>query len=274
MTSEIYGDNPFTDRLRLANECLPYFQPFMDNNGSLFGMEILARWEMPDKSILYPDQFIPQVNKAGLSGLMTSILLEKTAEILFPLKENFPEGSLVSFNLDMVDSYSDTIIDACHSFRRSLGADSPVLICELTERRKWGQSPEDHTFLKKLEARHIPVALDDFGTELCNLDMQCSVRAGYLKIDRSFISRLNEDPASWRAAECAIFTARKYSQRIIAEGVETRWQYDWLKQQGVDLYQGYYFSPPLSAEQLSEFIRQRGSKPEGKVYKHKDYHRC
>lgn len=264
----------FTDRERLTEKCLPYFQPVISRHSSFCGLEILARWEMPDKSILYPAQFIPQVNEAGLSGLMTSILLEKTAEILFPLKENLPAGSLVSFNLDMVDSYSDTIIDVCQSFRRRLGAYSPVLICELTERRKWGQSPEDHTFLKKLEAHHITVALDDFGTELCNLDMQCSVRAGYLKIDRSFISRLNEDPATWRAAECAIFTARKYSQRIIAEGVETRWQYDWLKQQGVDLYQGYYFSPPLSAEQLSVFIRQQGSKPEGKVYKHKDYHRC
>ena len=101
-------------------------------------------------------------------------------------------------------------------------------------------------FLDNLDRENISVALDDFGTKYSNLDILSRVNAEFMKIGNSFIYRMDESPSSQRLAECVIFAANKvFSLRVIAEGVENKWQYEWLKK-GVTLFQGYYFSPIIT----------------------------
>ncbi|TLI97470.1 EAL domain-containing protein [Escherichia sp. E4385] len=249
--------NIFSSKLHMAEECLPFFQPVVDADSNLCGVEVLARWNMPDGRVLSPDLFISQVVHAGLSGFMTNILLRKTADILLSLKPFLPVGMLITFNAGAPDNNSAEMICACKLLQKRLIQLCPVLVCELTEHREWGNSSEDNIFLDNLDRENISVALDDFGTKYSNLDMLSRVNAEFMKIGNSFIYRVDEEPSSHRLAECVMFAANKFSLRVIAEGVENKWQYDWLKKQGVKLFQGYYFSPPLSAGQFASFVKGR-----------------
>ncbi|EFN6915329.1 EAL domain-containing protein [Escherichia coli O10] len=249
--------NTFASKIHMAEECLPFFQPIVDADSNLYGVEVLARWNMPDGRVLSPELFISQVEHAGLSGFMTSILLRKTADVLLPLKQFLPVGILITFNVGRPDYNSAEMIYAYKLVQKHLIQLHPVLVCELTEHREWGNSSEDNVFLNNLDRENISVALDDFGTKYSNIDMLSRVNAAFMKIGNSFIYRMDENPSSQRLAECVIFAAKKFSLRVIAEGVENKWQYDWLKKQGVKLFQGYYFSPPLSADQLASFVKSK-----------------
>lgn len=249
--------NAFASKLHMAEECLPFFQPVVDADSNLCGVEVLARWNMPDGRVLSPELFISQVVHAGLSGFMTSILLRKTADILLSLKPFLPVGMLITFNAGEPGNNSAEMICACKLIQKHLIQLHPVLVCELTEHREWGNYSEDNVFLDNLDRENISVALDDFGTKYSNLDMLSRVNAEFMKIGNSFIYRMDESPSSQRLAECVIFAANKFSLRVIAEGVENKWQYEWLKKKGVTLFQGYYFSPPLSADQFASFVKGR-----------------
>lgn len=251
--------NKFSSKLHISEECLPFFQPVMDADSNLCGVEVLARWNMPNGRVLSPDLFISQVVHAGLSGFMTNVLLRKTADALLSLKTFLPSGMLVTFNVGAPDNNSAEMIYLCKLIQKRLTQLCPVLVCELTEHKEWGSSPEDNAFLETLARENISLALDDFGTKYSNLDVLSRVNAGFIKIGNSFINGINENPSSRNLAECVIFSANKFSLRVIAEGVENKWQYDWLIQQGVTLFQGYYFSPPLSVEQLTSFVKNKRS---------------
>ncbi|HAZ3680343.1 TPA: EAL domain-containing protein [Escherichia coli] len=257
MHSNSVCHNIFSSKPHIAEECLPFFQPIVDVGSHLCGIEVLARWNMSDGSILSPDLFISQVVHAGLSGFMTNILLRKTVGTLLSLKPFLPSGMLVTFNVGASDNNSAEIIYVCKLIQKHLTQLCPVLVCELTEHREWGNSSEDNMFLETLERENISLALDDFGTKYSNLDVLSRVNAGFIKIGGSFINGINKNPSSRNLAECVIFAANKFSLRVIAEGVENKWQYSWLIKHGVTLFQGYYFSPPLSAEQFSVFVRDK-----------------
>ncbi|HGX8808842.1 TPA: EAL domain-containing protein [Escherichia coli] len=234
----------------VKDELIPYFQPVMGKDDHLCGVEVLARWVLPSGEILSPDCFINPLKHAGLDNLMTEILLEKAAGILVSVRGSLPDMFSVSFNLDAPVHDHESVIRSCTEFRKTAGSCCNELICELTERAPWLN--DSAGFLDELREEGIKIALDDFGTGFSTLSLLEETEANYIKLDRHFISNISYDPSSWKMAECVIFIAKKYSTRIIAEGVETALQSDWLRSRGVDLQQGYYFSPPVDADM---FIR-------------------
>jgi len=126
------------------------------------------------------------------------------------------------------------------------------LVAEITEREPFTKFLGLNEFLHTLNRQGIHIALDDFGTGYSNLGYLNTLPVDYIKVDRSFISRLTEDESTDSLVEYAISMAKTLSLGLIAEGVETRYQAEWLAAQQVAFLQGYYFSRPLPA---SDFIR-------------------
>lgn len=154
------------------------------------------------------------------------------------------DGPFLSFNMDACECRHKVlpfISEVCREFRRK----NISLICEMTEKEPWLFDVGQRHFLKQLTDAGCELALDDFGSGFSHPNLVTESGAGYIKIAGSVISQISYDPRSHAYSEALIYMARKTGMRVIAEGVETHYQRIWLIKHGVELFQGFYFSPPL-----------------------------
>jgi len=132
-----------------------------------------------------------------------------------------------------------------------------LLELEITEGSLLQHGPVVYEMLSKLRSLGLSVAIDDFGTGYSSLAYLHRFPIQVLKIDRSFLSGLPDDPASVSLTSTIIAMARNMSMRVIAEGVETAAQWDFLREAGCDCAQGWYIAPPLSAEDFEAWLASR-----------------
>lgn len=234
-------------------EIVPWYQPVIcSDTGEIHGFEVLARWRHSGVIIL-PDVFIPLAEKNDLIIPLTRQLIEQTAVDLRPIIHRIHQPFHVAFNISAVHLQSDTSIsEDFHQFQSSFPKGSIQLIAEITEREPFTQTPQLNELLLNLHLQGILVALDDFGTGYSNLGCLNELLIDYIKIDRSFVKRISEEHGSDKLVDCVINMAKMLELGIVAEGVETAYQAEWLTAHHVKLLQGYYFSRPLPA---ADFVR-------------------
>ena len=243
-------------------EIMPYYQPVVSGTtGEIDGVEVLARWQHPRAGFIPPDAFIPVAEKSGLIIPLTRYLMARVCADLVPLKAQLPDNLHIGINISAAHCRSQQLTSGCNRFLAEFG-DKPVsLVLEITEREPLELTDEVRNRLTNLQRQGVMLALDDFGTGYSGLSYLNELRVDIIKIDKSFVSRITGVPDSTRLIDCVIDMARRMSVSIVAEGVETQQQVDYLRQQAIPLLQGYFFYRPMPISGLADILIKRSHSP-------------
>ena len=249
-------------RLRLALQEQQFrllYQPLVDlKTGQLAGLEALVRLDQPDLPAVGPDQFIPVLEQVGLIHQLGDwVTLEACLQGRRWLDAGWDFGA-IAINLSPAE-VSRYPVEA--RVRRALehsGLPPERLELEITETGLMKQGERAESFLRELHGLGVKLAIDDFGTGYSSLAALKRFPVHKLKIDRSFIADLATDPSSAFLVEAIVELGRKLRIAVLAEGVETEQQRDFLRQRGCDLAQGYLFDRPLTPDALFKRYNSAG----------------
>jgi diguanylate cyclase (GGDEF)-like protein/PAS domain S-box-containing protein len=241
-------------------ELILHYQPQLDlASGEVCGVEALVRWQHPEMGLVSPARFIPLAEESGsILGIGEWVLYEATRQMQrWQTAGLMAESAIVSVNLSVKQFDQDDMIEMVHAALEDSSLSPGSLELEITESIML-QAPElaarRLARLRKLGAR---IAVDDFGTGYSSLSYLRSLPLTKLKVDQSFVSDLPHDPNDVAIAKAVIGLARSLSLEVLAEGIETDEQLNFLIREGCHTGQGYLFSRPLDANALEQYLRQR-----------------
>lgn len=239
-------------------EFLLHYQPQLDlRTGRLVGMEALLRWRHPDEGLIPPGEFIPVAEETGLIVPIGGWVLKTAcAQIKVLEKLGFPPLR-VAVNLSVQQIRHRDLIETVRRVLAETGVDPQYLDLELTESALM-KGVQETTCIGALDEIGANFSLDDFGTGYFSLSYLKRFPIDHLKIDHSFVRDIATDPDDAAIVKAIIAMAHTLDMKVIAEGVETSGQLEFLREAGCDMAQGYYFSEPLSADELTELIRDWG----------------
>lgn len=241
------------ERAIFQGEIIPFYQPIVDQKtGRIAGAEVLARWKNPSGTFIYPDAFIPLAEQSGLIVPMTSSLMIQVAKDFIPVSNRLVHPFHISINISTAHMNYPDFINDFKTLVSSFPNGSIHFVVEITEREPFESLPKLKDILTNLRNNGISVALDDFGTGYSNFIYLNELPIDFIKIDRTFVSRITPEPDSTKLIDCVISMAEQLNLDIVAEGIETAFQANYLTRKGVSYFQGYYFAKPLSR---SDFIR-------------------
>jgi diguanylate cyclase (GGDEF)-like protein len=227
------------------------YQPILDvASGVVVGAEALLRWQHPLRGLIGPESFVPLCESTGLIRPLGLWVFTEAARQQVRWAR---AGTClrVSVNLSVQQLRQADLLPALVAAIEATGADPRLLQLEITESMLLGRDPAVLEQLRGIEAAGMSIALDDFGTGYSNLGYLQRFPIRILKIDKSFIQCLDSNRP---LAELIVAMCRLMSLSVVAEGVESAEQLDWVRAQGIEQCQGFLFAPPLSAEAFTEFL--------------------
>lgn len=246
------------DRAIGHNEFCLYYQP-QYRNQVLIGAESLARWKHPQHGLLPPGKFIPIAEESGLIVPLGDTLFENCCHQLAfwqQSKKLSPEFSL-AFNISAKQFHHPDFVQKIISALQRSAADPRNLEIELTETSLLQDIDTIACRMSDLKAYGIRFSLDDFGTGYSSLSYLSKLPFDKIKIDIAFVRAILTDRSSSAIAQAIISLGRTMELAVIAEGVETEAQRDYLLQIGCSSFQGYLFSPPLPQEAFSTLLEEQ-----------------
>ncbi|MCI0913797.1 EAL domain-containing protein [Pseudomonas putida] len=245
-----------------ADEFLPFFQPVVRKGDYRWaGAEVLMRWDHPHEGLVRPDLFIPYAEHSGQIVDMTRALMQHTAQSLAPYAALLEDGFHIGINITADHCRDLALIDDCRTFLEHFPPGRVVLTLELTERKLIEASAVTLELFEQLHEMGVMIALDDFGTGQSSLNYLRQFKVDYLKIDQSFVAMIGGDALSQHILDSIIELSGKLGLGIVAEGVETEVQRDYLAQYDVDFQQGYLFARPMPAAQFLQALATRPGVP-------------
>jgi len=226
------------------NEFFLLYQPIIElATGRCVGVEALLRWRRTTGELIGPDLFIPVAEQSGIITRLTERVFKLVEADAGAFLARHPDFH-IAVNLSAADLQSAAIIDVVDSFLQRSGASSSSLTIEITER---GFLDMQHALpvIAALRSRGIAVAIDDFGTGYSSLSYLETVELDILKIDRSFIEAIGTGAPTSQVVGHIIAMAQTLGLRMVAEGVESQAQADFLNQHDVQYAQGWLFGKPM-----------------------------
>ena len=241
------------------SEFLTYFQPQFDAGRTLVGAEILIRWQHPERGLILPNEFIPLAEESGLILELGEYVLEVALEMLRSwLSAGMISSSFrVSVNISPLQFKQAKFVKNTEYMIGNSGLEPMGLTLEVTESMlldDMESAVEKILALKKIGVRF---AVDDFGTGYSSLAYLKSLPVDEIKIDRSFIRDAIQNDRDAALVEAIVNLASRLNLDAIAEGVDTKELYEYLKQLGCNAYQGYLFSKPLPQEDFQYFLKSQ-----------------
>jgi len=263
-------ENPIADLRRAlqADEFMPYYQPILDiSNGRLEGAEVLIRWRRPDGSIVPPAQFIPLLESSGLIFEATRALMRRVCREAGPAIGRRSRCK-VSFNLTARHFADDALVTEI----RDIFAGSPIslsqVVLEVTERQPLENLTAARTVIAGLQELGVRVAIDDVGAGHGGLSYLLKLGVDVIKIDKLFVDAIGSERHSAAIINSLVELARTMRMEVVAEGVESFEQVEYLRDQGIHLAQGYVFAPPLPGTSFLQLLE--AADPVGRAATHAD----
>ena len=213
--------------------------------GKIVGAEALARWRHPERGIVAPGEFIPLIERNGLVRSLDLRVWEKTAAWIRGLIDEGVQPVPVSVNVSRADIYLVDVAAELHALVERYGIDPSLIEVEITESAYSERPDRIVAAFDALAERGFTVLMDDFGSGYSSLNMLKDINVDVLKIDMRFLDR--DDRRSKDIMESVIRMARWLDLPVIAEGVETREQVNFLLDVGCSYAQGYYYARPMEA---------------------------
>jgi diguanylate cyclase (GGDEF)-like protein len=238
-----------------ADQLSLYYQPQINHRSQrVVGLEALVRWNHPQRGFLDPDKFIPLAEDAGLIDALTHWVL-KTA--LMQLKSLHRQGHFLTMavNLSARNLHGMELPASILALLAETGMAPKYLTLEITESAVMANSSNGLAILTELDRMGVKLAIDDFGTGYSSLAYLKRLPVDELKIDKSFVTEMEEDENDAVIVRSTIDLAHNLGLKIIAEGVETRGVWDLLSMLGCDSSQGYLMGKPMPVDKLEAWLR-------------------
>jgi len=238
------------------DEFVVFYQPKLClKSNRIIGTEALVRWQHPTLGLLAPGQFIPLAEEAGLISAIGEIVLDKACRQTHAWHHL---GFQVSTSVNVVAQQLQrgNLLDIVDRVLLNTELDPLTLELELTESSFMEDKDVVRNTLENLRFRGIKIALDDFGTGYSSLSYLRDFPIDVLKIDQSFVFRIGQTEKDDAIVKAIFAMGHSLGMDIVAEGVETIENLDFLKAQGCDMVQGYLISRPIPAEQLTAMLTQ------------------
>lgn len=232
-------------------------------DGSVCGVEALLRWRRPDHTEVGPDKFIPVLEETGLIVPVGLWVLRQACRQIRQWQDAGVGKFVVAVNLSARQFRQTDLIEQIGAVINQYDLEPGQLDFELTESSLFDDSESVTKIMNALEALGVGVAIDDFGTGHSSLTYLKRFRVNSLKIDRSFIRDIPQDPDDMAIARAVVGLAHGLGLRAIAEGVETVEQRDFLRELGCDEIQGYLLARPMRAEAFTQWIGTRAGTESG-----------
>ncbi|MCY1431581.1 putative signaling protein [compost metagenome] len=231
------------------NELSLSFQPKRSlQNHALVGAEALVRWYHPKLGEIPPERFIPLAEESGLILPLGDWVLEQSCRQMQLWQQAHAPFGPLSVNLAGAQLRQPLLVERLQRLIESLGLEPQRLQLEITEGFIMSQAEEALSVLHNLKSLGVQLAIDDFGTGYSSLSYLKRLPLDVLKIDKSFVSGLPDDPNDAAISRAIIALGRSMQLTVIAEGVETRAQEYFLAAEGCQQIQGFIVSAPLSPE--------------------------
>lgn len=232
-----------------------HYQPQVRvTDGAMVGMEVLVRWQHPERGLVMPDHFIPLTEETGLIAPLGLWVLRTACRQAWMWTERHHLPMHVGVNLSVRQLHQPDLVRQVETILRETGLPAHCLELELTESTLMSNDGRTEVTLRALKGLGVRLAIDDFGTGYSSLAYLKRLPIDALKIDRSFVKDIPEDFSDMEIAATIIAMARTLRLQVVAEGVETPEQLRFLRSYGCDLYQGFLTSPPMDAEAMGRWI--------------------
>jgi len=256
-----------TERLRLESdlrsalsrsELEVHYQPQVDlNSGWIVGFESLLRWRHPELGMVPPTRFIPIAEESRLILPIGAWVLEQACRQNKAWQDAGMPPKVVAVNLSAIQFHDSDIVELVRDVLTRTGLPPPLLELEITESVIVEDPERVILLMEALKAIGVGLSIDDFGTGYSSLSYLKRFPIDKIKIDRAFVRDLETSGNDAAIARMVIGIAAELEHKVIAEGVETAGQVDFLRHHGCDEYQGFYCSPAVPAEQIPALVATR-----------------
>ena len=234
------------------------FQPIVDmGSGEMVSMEVLLRWNHPQRGLIPPKQFISLAEEIGLIVPIGEWVLYAACTQLKAWQQQGYVVPRLAINLSVKQFQQKNLVETITRILDETGVEPRFIELEITESLLMENTDDVANTLRQLTAMGLEIAIDDFGTGYSSLNYLKRFPISSLKIDRSFVMDISNDPDDTAIVIAIIALAHSLQMKVIAEGVETGQQLAFLRHQGCDQYQGYDFSVPLAAAEVVSKLLQR-----------------
>ncbi|MGB9093486.1 MAG: EAL domain-containing protein, partial [Gallionella sp.] len=235
-----------------------YYQIQVDSSHRPLGAEALIRWIHPQRGLVSPAQFIPLAEESGLILPIGHWVLETACARLKEWEQDaLMRGLVVAVNVSAKQFRQPDFVDQVKSVVQHHGIDPARLKLELTEGMLLENIEETIATMNALNELGVKFSLDDFGTGYSSLQYLKRLPLDQIKIDQSFVRDVTSDPNDAAIVQTIIAMAETLGLDVVAEGVETRAQFEFLELRGCNRFQGYLFGRPVPIEQFEAMIKQR-----------------
>jgi EAL domain-containing protein (putative c-di-GMP-specific phosphodiesterase class I) len=239
------------------NEFDLFFQPLVSlGTGRMVGMEALLRWTRPGRGQVPPDHFIPVAEEIGLIIDIGVWTIHRVARQLRAWQDAGLPLVPVSINVSARQCLDHRITKVIADAVRNAGISADLLKIELTEAAAMNNVDHVASLLRGVHGLGVRISVDDFGTGFSSMSFLKRFPISQLKIDRSFVHDIVISPDDAAIVSGTIALARGLGIEVVAEGVETEEQINFLGARGCDIAQGFYFSPPLAETEMRDVLRR------------------
>lgn len=253
MGEKTYGPDEFR-RAIAAGEVLNHYQPKVDMaSGAVVGVEALVRWQHPEDGLVMPANFIAMAEESELITDMAKVVLKAAFRQARQCHDAGQEMD-VAVNVSMANLSWLEFPDFVAQQAEEAGVSLSKLVLELTESQLMKNPRTQLDILTRLRLKGVRLSIDDFGTGYSSLAQLRDVPFDELKIDRTFVHRAAGDPSLRAILEASLGLAQQLGLRTVAEGIEDREDWDFLRASGCDMAQGYFVSKPMAGEDLVGWI--------------------
>ena len=237
------------------NELVVHYQPQVDlRSDEVIGFEALVRWQRTPQTLVFPDDFIPRLEALGLIDRLGWLVQRRGLSELEHFAQAGLAGPTLSLNVCASSLLDLRLPDTLASLAEERGIDPRRILVEVTESGLFKDLSKVLDVLARLRMKGFQISIDDFGTGYAMMQHLRHIPATEIKIDQSFVKNMQVSSSDRVAVEKTVEIGHELGMKVVAEGVETVEQLEFLRGIGCDIGQGYYFSKPLAPIPLQMWL--------------------
>jgi EAL domain-containing protein (putative c-di-GMP-specific phosphodiesterase class I) len=238
------------------DEFVLHYQPLIDiATGRILGVEALVRWQHPERGLIFPDNFIGRMEGLGLIDELGWIVVNRGLSEVGQFANGDGRAPMLSLNESVYSLHDLKLPDILVSIAEKYGISPGNVTIEITESRLIEELSRTLDILARLRMKQVKLSIDDFGTGYAMMQQLKIIPATEMKIDRSFVQDMQSSEQDRIMVEKSIEMGHELGMNVIAEGVETQEQLDFLRLKGCDGAQGYLFTRPLPPAELVSWLK-------------------